>query len=182
MSRSAIFGDLSEKSGRCGHKPSTGRTSPQGASPEGCVFDHRKRPWSRKRRGMEVKRRSTARSAARRVGEANQCGGMPWRDTAVECRTVLFGLTTLFSRPTAVSPMQGFPCISATALHDAGARLGERFPGFGCAGNPEQASSTAPRRCWWLLGSDDTLALLPLRVGRLTQGIARSSLIPGLKS
>jgi hypothetical protein len=36
-----------------------------------------------------------------------ECGGKPWRDTAVFCRTAIFGLTTFFPRSTAVSAMQG---------------------------------------------------------------------------
>jgi len=35
-----------------------------------------------------------------------ECGGKPWRDTAVFCRTAIFGLTTFFPRSTAVSPGQ----------------------------------------------------------------------------
>ena len=36
-----------------------------------------------------------------------ECGGKPWRDTAVANRTAFFGLITFFPRSTAVSPMQG---------------------------------------------------------------------------
>jgi hypothetical protein len=36
-----------------------------------------------------------------------ECGGKPWRDTAVVCRTAFSGLITFFLRSTAVSAMQG---------------------------------------------------------------------------
>jgi len=40
-------------------------------------------------------------------GSVVECGGKPWRDTAVVCRTVFCGLSAFFPRSKAVSPMQG---------------------------------------------------------------------------
>jgi len=36
-----------------------------------------------------------------------ECGGKPWRDTAVASPMAFFGLTTFFRRSKAVSPMRG---------------------------------------------------------------------------
>jgi len=57
-------------------------------------------------------------------GSVVECGGKPWRDTAVACRTAHNLSRPFYQRSTAVSPMPDGSGIFATALHDAIASSG----------------------------------------------------------
>jgi hypothetical protein len=60
-----------------------------------------------------------------------ECGGKPWRDTAVASRTVFSGLFTFFTRSTAVSPMRGSAFASLPPHSTTLPRLVMRFSQFG---------------------------------------------------
>jgi hypothetical protein len=80
---------------------------------------------------VESRRRKDVTWGFQKRGSVVECGGKPWRDTAVASRTVFSGLFTFFTRSTAVSPMRGSAFASLPPHSTTLPRLVMRFSQFG---------------------------------------------------